>query len=141
MSGIRSIGSVKWFNNKSGFGFITSSDGEHAGKDIFVHYSAVKVSKNQFRYLVQGEYVEFDVVKAAEDSKHEFQADNISGIKGGSLMCEVQFANRPVKAEGGSAADGFVKVQPKRKTRTAESDESKTPKKPSSYAKITNAKK
>ena len=141
MSGIRSIGSVKWFNNKSGFGFITSSDGEHAGKDIFVHYSAVKVSKNQFRYLVQGEYVEFDVVKATGDSKHEFQADNISGIKGGSLMCEVQFANRPVKPEGGSAADGFVKVQPKRKMRTADSDESKTPKKPSSYAKITNAKK
>jgi CspA family cold shock protein len=116
MSSIRSIGSVKWFNNKSGFGFITSSDGEHAGKDIFVHYSAVKVAKNQFRYLVQGEYVEFDLVKAAADSKHEFQADNISGIKGGSLMCEVQFANRPVKPEG-SADEGFVAVQPKRKPR------------------------
>jgi CspA family cold shock protein len=117
MSSIRSIGSVKWFNNKSGFGFITSSDGEHAGKDIFVHYSAVKVAKNQFRYLVQGEYVEFDLVNAAPDSKHEFQADNISGIKGGSLMCEVQFANRPVKPEGSAAEEGFVAVQPKRKPR------------------------
>ena len=85
--------------------------------------------------------VEFDIVKATGDSKHEFQADNISGIKGGSLMCEVQFANRPVKAEGGSAADGFVKVQPKRKTRSADSEDPKTPKKPSSYAKIPNAKK
>lgn len=132
MSSIRSIGSVKWFNNKSGFGFITSSDGEHAGKDIFVHYSAIKVAKNQFRYLVQGEYVEFDLVKAAEDSKHEFQADNISGIKGGNLMCEVQFANRPVKTES-SAEDGFVKVAPKRKPRNVETkDDSKK----TSYAKI-----
>ena len=130
MSNIRSIGSVKWFNNKSGFGFITSSDGEHAGKDIFVHYSAVKVAKNQFRYLVQGEYVEFDLVKAAEDSKHEFQADNISGIKGGNLMCEVQFANRPIKTDG-PVDDGFVKVESKRKPRT--NDESN---KPTSYAKI-----
>lgn len=132
MSSIRSIGSVKWFNNKSGFGFITSSDGEHAGKDIFVHYSAIKVAKNQFRYLVQGEYVEFDLVKAAEDSKHEFQADNISGIKGGSLMCEVQFANRPVKTEA-SADEGFVAVQPKRKPRII--DDKKT-----SYSKIISKK-
>jgi len=133
MSSIRSIGSVKWFNNKSGFGFITSSDGEHVGKDIFVHYSAIKVAKNQFRYLIQGEYVEFDLVKAAEDSKHEFQADNVSGIKGGSLMCEVQFANRPVKTEG-NVEEGFVKVAPKRKTRPqnlANTDDKKT-----SYSKI-----
>jgi CspA family cold shock protein len=131
MSSIRSIGSVKWFNNKSGFGFITSSDGDHAGKDIFVHYSAIKVAKNQFRYLVQGEYVEFDLVKAAAESKHEFQADNISGIKGGSLMCEVQFANRPVKTES-SADEGFVAVQPKRKPRN---DSKKT-----SYSKIISKK-
>ena len=108
----RETGKVKWFNEKKGFGFIINEQGE----DIFVHYSAVKVAKNQFRYLVQGEYVEFDLVKAAADSKHEFQADNISGIKGGSLMCEVQFANRPVKPEG-SADEGFVAVQPKRKPR------------------------
>ena len=128
MSNTRSIGSVKWFNNKSGFGFITSSDGEHAGKDIFVHYSAIKVSKNQFRYLVQGEYVEFDLVKAAEDSKHEFQANNISGFKGGNLMCEVQFANRPQKTEDSNKDDGFVKVNKTKKTEP----ESKT----SSYSKI-----
>jgi CspA family cold shock protein len=137
MSSIRSIGSVKWFNNKSGFGFITSSDGEHVGKDIFVHYSAIKVAKNQFRYLVQGEYVEFDLVKATENSKHEFQADNISGIKGGSLMCEVQFANRPVKPEG-SADEGFVAVQPKRKPRPqnlTNNDSKKT-----SYSKIISKK-
>jgi len=137
MSSIRSIGSVKWFNNKSGFGFITSSDGEHVGKDIFVHYSAIKVAKNQFRYLVQGEYVEFDLVKATENSKHEFQADNISGIKGGSLMCEVQFANRPIKPEGSAADEGFVKVAPKRKTRNVESkDDSKK----TSYSKIISKK-
>ena len=104
MSGIRSIGSVKWFNNKSGFGFITSSDGEHAGKDIFVHYSAVKVSKNQFRYLVQGEYVEFVLSKIADASnKHEFQAADVSGVKGGKLICETRWESRASGATSGAS--------------------------------------
>lgn len=106
----RSIGCVKWFNNKSGFGFITVIDGENLGKDIFAHYSAIKVSKDQFRYLVQGEYLEFKLTKSPEGSKHEYQADDISGIKGGSLMCEVQNILRPVNDD----AAGFVKVQRKK---------------------------
>ena len=39
----RLIGQVKWFNNKAGYGFITVSDGENAGKDIFAHFSTIKV--------------------------------------------------------------------------------------------------
>lgn len=105
----RSTGCVKWFNNKSGFGFITVLDGENVGKDIFVHYSAIKVSKDQFRYLVQGEYVEFELSKSAEGSKHEYQADKISGIKGGNLMCESQNVVKIVRATE-SNKDGFVPV-------------------------------
>ena len=59
MSSIRSIGSVKWFNNKSGFGFITSSDGEHAGKDIFVHYSAIAIEG--YKTLKAGQLVDYEI--------------------------------------------------------------------------------
>ena len=74
----RLTGMVKWFNNKSGFGFITvCSDGEFAGKDIFAHYSSIRVTNSQYKYLVQGEYVDFNLVKS-ENEKHEFHAIDIS---------------------------------------------------------------
>jgi len=81
-------GKVKWFNNKAGYGFITvSQNGDFLNKDIFVHYSNINVSNSQYKYLVQGEYIEFDLEKT-ENGQHEFQAKNITGINGGSIMCE-----------------------------------------------------
>lgn len=86
----RLCGMVKWFNNKSGFGFITvRTEGEFAQKDIFVHYSSIRVSSPQYKYLVQGEYVEFTLNRVT-DSKHEYQAIDITGIMGGNIMCETQ---------------------------------------------------
>ncbi len=83
------LGRVKWFNNKSGYGFITVTDGKRSGADVFVHHSAVNVESQQYKYLVQGEYVEFDLIKT-QSEKHEWQASNVSGIKGGKLMCETR---------------------------------------------------
>jgi CspA family cold shock protein len=83
------LGRVKWFNNKAGYGFITVTDGKRSGSDVFVHHSAVNVENNQYKYLVQGEYVEFDLIKT-QSEKHEWQASNVSGIKGGKLMCETR---------------------------------------------------
>ena len=94
----RSVGKVKWFNNKAGYGFITASEGEFVGKDIFVHYSTINVSNPQYKYLVQGEYVEFDLIKSQNES-HEYQAMNVSGIKGGSIMCETRASSRPETSE------------------------------------------
>ena len=83
-------GTVKWFNNKAGFGFITiCEEGEYKDKDIFVHYSSIRVSNSQYKYLLQGEYVDFTLVKANSDT-HEFQAMNVSGVKGGPIMCETR---------------------------------------------------
>jgi cold shock CspA family protein len=90
---VRLLGQVKWFNNKAGYGFITVSDGEQAGKDIFVHYSSIKVVNSQYKYLIQGEYVEFTLTKSTGE-QHEYQANDISGIKGGLLMCETRRVNR-----------------------------------------------
>ena len=90
----RFVGQVKWFNNKAGYGFITARDGVHAAKDIFVHYSTVNVTNSQYKYLVQGEYVEFAVETSTKDN-HEIQAVAVSGIKGGALMCETRRTQRP----------------------------------------------
>tara|TARA_A100001035_G_C27647039_1_gene437375 strand:+ start:272 stop:637 length:366 start_codon:yes stop_codon:yes gene_type:complete len=83
------VGQVKWFNNKSGYGFITiRSPGDKQGMDIFSHYSNISVA-NQYKYLVQGEYVELSIVKS-ENDKHEYQGFNIKGLYGGEMMCEVR---------------------------------------------------
>ena len=84
------IGCVKWFNKKSGFGFITMMEGTHLGKDIFVHHSGVLVGKDQYKYLVQGEYVQVDVIAGAHTGTHEYQSSSVTGVKGGKLMCETR---------------------------------------------------
>ena len=85
----RLTGRVKWFNSKAGFGFITVTDGDKSGSDVFVHHSAVEVENQQYKYLVQGEYVEFSLIKSSGTS-HEWQASSVLGIKGGKLMCETR---------------------------------------------------
>lgn len=86
------IGQVKWFNTKAGYGFITVRSGEHTDKDIFVHYSSILVENSQYKYLVQGEYVEFSLVKSNND-KYEYHAVNVSGINRGPIMCETRKAS------------------------------------------------
>lgn len=86
--GSRVTGCVKWFNNKAGYGFITVSNGPHSG-DVFVHHSAINVGEEQYRFLVQGEYVEFECVRV-EDGPHQWQASNVTGPNDGRLMCETR---------------------------------------------------
>jgi cold shock CspA family protein len=85
----RYLGRVKWFNNKAGFGFVTCLDGDRKEEDVFVHHTGVSVSSEQYKYLVQGEYVHFSV-KKTENKEHPWQATSVSGVYGGWLMCETR---------------------------------------------------
>jgi CspA family cold shock protein len=83
------LGRVKWFNNKTGYGFISVTSGDRSGTDLFVHHTSIDVSDQQYKYLVQGEYVEFEIINA-ETADHEYQTRNVRGISGGKLMCETR---------------------------------------------------
>jgi len=60
-------GTVKWFNDAKGFGFLSRANGE----DVFVHYSAIQ--SEGFRSLQEGQAVQFDVVKGPKG----WQAENV----------------------------------------------------------------
>jgi CspA family cold shock protein len=63
-------GTVKWFNDAKGYGFISRQNGE----DVFVHFSAIQ--SNGFRSLQEGQQVSFDVVKGPKG----FQAENVKAV-------------------------------------------------------------
>ena len=84
----RRTGQVKWFNNKQGYGFLqVHSQGNEPVVDTFVHHTSLKTGEELFRYLVQGEYVEFELGKC-DDGRTV--ARNVTGIGGGPMMCEVR---------------------------------------------------
>jgi CspA family cold shock protein len=63
-------GKVKWFSNQKGYGFVTSAD----GKDVFVHYSAIK--GDGYKSLEEGQEVEFDITQGPKGE----QATNVTRV-------------------------------------------------------------
>jgi len=67
---MRNIGTVKWFNDAKGYGFITTERGE----DVFVHFSAIQAQG--FRTLAEGSQVEFDLIEGPKG----LQAANVTAV-------------------------------------------------------------
>ena len=96
-------GTVKWFNNQKGYGFIKDSE----GKDVFVHYSAIQMVG--FKSLKEGEVVEFDVADVEKGKR----AVNVMVIESDYT----KFGNMDVDEEMdfelatfvGTGTDGLVK--------------------------------
>lgn len=63
-------GKVKWFSNQKGYGFVTTSE----GKDIFLHYSAIK--GDGYKSLQEGDEVEFEVTQGPKGE----QATNVTKV-------------------------------------------------------------
>ena len=74
-------GTVKWFNNQKGYGFIS----DEQGNDIFVHFSGI--NSDGFKSLEEGQAVEFDVVDGAKGP----QATNVTKLY--SAVNHVPFSN------------------------------------------------
>ena len=94
------LGRVKWFNNKAGYGFITNLELDETNNklDIFVHHTGIMVEFEQYRYLVQGEYVSFKMVRTSDpESDHEWQATDIKGVMRNKLMCETRLESKEIR--------------------------------------------
>jgi len=62
-------GTVKWFNSRKGYGFITSEE----GTDVFVHFSAIQAQGDEFKSLNENDKVEFDITEGQKGP----QASNV----------------------------------------------------------------
>ena len=86
------VGQCKWWSDKLGYGFVTIQQGDMKGKDIFLHHSGIRPLNSIYRTLRKGEYINFDVTEGANG----LQATNVTGIGGGTLICDVNPYIKPV---------------------------------------------
>jgi cold shock CspA family protein len=85
---------VKWFNSQAGYGFIEMITDDGNTEDLFVHHSALKVSSDMFRYLVEGEYVEYSTKIIKRSGEDKLTAYAVTGIGKGPLQCETRHCRR-----------------------------------------------
>jgi cold shock CspA family protein len=81
------VGSVKFFDTKKGWGFITvlTQGVEHSNTDMFVHFSNLNVSDNAYKRLYPGEYVSLSIGK---NDRGQDTCIDVSGIMGGPLLTD-----------------------------------------------------
>jgi len=73
---------VKWFNPRSGFGFVTDIK---SNEDVFVHHSELVAPENVYRTLTTGEYISYSTT---QDGEGKVTATDVTGVGGGPLLCE-----------------------------------------------------
>ena len=92
------VGSVIWFDQKKGFGFvkINDPDSDFNDKDIFVHYSCIHTEQSSYKRLYPGEYVSMDVKHQPDVKGKEYICLNLTGVNGGKLLVENEKYNYKV---------------------------------------------
>ena len=92
-------GTVKWFSNKAGYGFLTITkdsevhDGESlVSEDIFVHHTGIQTTKSVYKFLAQDELVLFKI-QFLENKKHKYQAYDVVSASNKFLKCEFIASN------------------------------------------------
>jgi len=109
-------GRVKWFNNKAGYGFISVNDCDtNEERDIFVHHSEIRVGESQYKYLVQGEYIEFTISPIVREGKEtiDLHATGVRGVNNGKLMCETRNEVRAQRTMPASQSTGAQRPKPR----------------------------
>lgn len=87
-------GTVKWFNNAKGYGFLGREDG---GADVFAHFTSIR--KSGYKTLKEGELVSFDIVQGEKGP----QADNVTPLHGQHAHVSAAVAAPPPLAESDHA--------------------------------------
>ena len=104
-------GQVKWWNDKLGYGFATVCAGPELGREVFVHHTGIRPAVSSYRTLRKGEYVCFNIAQG----HNGHQAVDVTGVLGGSLMCDVRYffsgggfaaARKEMRASGGASGGG-----------------------------------
>ena len=85
---LRIVGQCKWFNDEKGYGFLRSIS--PPGPDVFVHIRDIQAKHTHNPTLYTGEYLEFGTAHngVAEDGTERLKATQVTGIGGGTLMCD-----------------------------------------------------
>jgi len=81
------VGSVKFFDTKKGWGFITvlSQGLDQSNTEVFVHFSNLNVSENGYKRLFPGEYVSFSIGK---NKQGQDTCIDVTGVMGGPLLAD-----------------------------------------------------
>merc|ERR1712127_901351 len=94
-------GTVKWFSNKKGYGFITPAEGSPTDEDVFVHQSSI--TSEGYRTLDEGWVVEFTI---GDDDGGRIKAENVTGPGGGPCTGPRKYRERRPRSEDGGGRGG-----------------------------------
>lgn len=119
ISTARRTARVKWFNYKTGYGFLTDCV---SAEEVFVHHTSLIVPENTFKTLRLGEYVEYET---SRDTNDKIIAVKVSGVQLGPLMC--QSAQQARKQKETSSSNKQTLYKRKQRFRSGEKHHKNVP--------------